>query len=162
MGEHPDYTQVNALSADRLRELLSYDPATGIFRWKFSNRRAKSGKICGSIHKRTGYVEIYVEFKNYLAHRLAWLYMTGAWPQAQIDHINGMRSDNRFDNLRDVPPRANSQNRFGISGTTPSGSGYKAQIGVCGKTIYLGTFNTEEEASGAYLEAKKRLHDGIY
>lgn len=121
-----------------------------------------------------GYIDIKIDGRTYRAHRLAWLYTYGRWPTGQIDHRNGVRDDNRINNLRDVSRDVNAQNQRqahrGKSTNLPIGvyppdprwgsSGYTAQIGVGGKKIKLGTFTTVGEAYAAYVSAKRRLHEG--
>lgn len=155
------------LTADQLHELLDYDPVTGIFRRRVSlSNSCKVGEIAGSQHS-SGYIMISVRGKLYYAHRLAWLYVHGKWP-AQIDHRNGKRADNPIDNLRECTTSENQQNlkKEGRGGTTSFlgvhfdrfTNRWRASIRANGKTIKLGRFNTEDEASAAYWVAKKRLH----
>lgn len=152
------------LTANELYELFHYDKYSGIFTRKTNRKNAPLGSKAGSLHKHLGYVQIRVKSKLYLAHRLAWLYVTGEWPRFQIDHINGNRSDNRIDNLRDVTVQENARNRqktlakTGLLGVVKSGSGFKATIGVSGKNVYLGTFQSQLDAHKAYLNAKKIYH----
>jgi hypothetical protein len=81
------------LTAERLREVLNYNPGTGVFTWRVqTGRRAPVGAIAGCI-TWYGYIAIKIDCCRHLAHRLAWFYVTGAWPKDQIDHINGNRSD---------------------------------------------------------------------
>lgn len=95
------------LSAESLREVLDYCPDSGEFTWKvYRGRCAKVGSKAGTL-KPTGYVAIILFGKWYGAHRLAWLHVHGAWPNGDIDHINGCPSDNRIANLRDVSKNMN-------------------------------------------------------
>lgn len=154
---------------DFLKESLEYCATTGLFRWKrVANgaRRVKVGDVAGSV-LRKGYVRIKVAGRNYPAHRLAWAVTHGAWPHWQIDHINGDRADNRIENLRDVKPSINSQNRVcsnpknstGLLGVSVSRSKYVATIRAAGGgKRYLGTFESAQEAHAAYLAAKALLH----
>jgi hypothetical protein len=114
-----------------------------------------------------GYIRISVDNKNYKAHRLAWLYVNGEWPSHEIDHINGNRSDNRIDNLRDVPRAQNiqnqvkphSNNKTGYLGVTKGPCNrFRAFIGVNGKNVNLGRFDTAELASEFYQLAKAMVH----
>lgn len=106
--------------------------------------------------------------KEYVQHRLAWLYMHGRWPSGDIDHINGNRSDNRFSNLRDVATQTNSENRrcaqknnkAGLLGVTKRRNGYEARIRVLGRLIYLGLYDTPERAHEVFLQAKRERHAG--
>ena len=153
-----------------LKKLLHYDPETGVFVWiVHKSSHALNGAIAGIVRK-SGYVEFDINRKRYRAHRLAWLYMTGKWPTNQIDHKNGDRTDNRWENLRDVTPLINSQNQSKARSDSRSGlpgaflrvyggrTRYYSLIQTKGRFHYLGTFPTAEAASEAYLLAKKKLH----
>lgn len=153
----------------RLMELFDYDPETGIFVRKVAVCNAKVGRETGSVNTG-GHLGFRIDKKMYLAHRLAWLYVHGAWPTGQIDHINGIPTDNRIDNLRDVSRSINSQNlhaarrdnKVGMLGVCWRGSSKKfiAQIQVGGKVRHLGMFKTAEDAHQAYLQAKRQHHPG--
>ena len=153
------------LSQSRLRSLLHYDPSTGVFTRRVStNNRVKPGDIAGS-KDMAGYSKIMVNNKLYKAHRLAWFYVHGAWPCRELDHINGDRSDNRLCNLREATSAENKQNikaradnKVGYLGVSPYRSKYQARIRVDGTQIYLGNFDTPEQAHQAYLAAKAKLH----
>ncbi len=103
-----------AITVDRLKELLKYDPETGLFTKLTTNHRWKAGTVVGSRDNSkgstAGYVKIFVDGKRYKAHRLAWLYMTGEWPE-NTDHMNHVRHDNRWCNLREVTHADNTKNR---------------------------------------------------
>lgn len=113
-------------------------------------------------------MRITLKGKDYLSHRLAWFYMTGAWPEQEIDHINGVRDDNRFANLREADRQINCQNvrkpyknnRTGLLGVKPSLGKFVARIYVDGKERHLGTFKTPGLAHAAYVAAKRELHKG--
>lgn len=163
------------LTADRLREVIHYDPETGIFTRKVRlaqrhqvGDRADMVVTSGGL---AGYFRVSLFSKRYLAHRLAWLYVHGKWPEHDIDHINGNKSDNRMENLRDVPNAINRQNmRRARSDSSTSkylgvhyhqaGKKWRARIQLNGKSIHVGMFDTEEEAHAAYIEAKRLIHDG--
>lgn len=156
------------LTAERLRELLHYDPLTGIFTWcvrRGANRRG--GKQAGSV-SREGYRSIKVEDKLYKAHRLAWLHVHGVWPVDMLDHINGERDDNRIGNLRQIGNTENQQNRrrarvdsaAQLLGVKAEWRHWRADIRVNGKRHYLGSFDTPEAAHEAYVKAKRVLHPG--
>ena len=149
------------INHDRLLELLDYDPDSGVFTWKMSRAgSAKIGSIAGSINS-AGYQLIGVDGTRYLAHRLAWFYCFQEWPAHIIDHINGIKTDNRLDNLQDVTQNKNIQkaNRklaaSGFRNVKKVGNRYRAQIEVKGKTVHLGTFDTGEQAS-EYAKAYKK------
>jgi len=143
-----------------LKALLDYDPDTGIFVWKASRPcGVKQGQIAGSIGNR-GHRMISINGASHLAHRLAWLYVHGEWPPAQIDHINGRRSDNRIVNLRLATPTQNNQNKrhwktVGFKGVRfrPQTGNWQARITVGGKTKSLGSYPSPEAAHAAYAAA---------
>jgi hypothetical protein len=156
------------LTAERLRELLRYDPETGVFLWLTRKARCiRVGDIAGSLH-RTGYSHVCIDGRFYYAHRLAWLYVVGSWPSLHIDHIDGVRNNNRFSNLRDVDRCVNLQNQrkarndneSGAIGVRVQGDRFRATISNEGATIHLGLFPTIVDASDAYLKAKRKLHSG--
>jgi hypothetical protein len=155
------------LTAARLRELLSYDPDTGQFIWLVKRGKARLGMSAGTNHVR-GYRCIFIQGKNYLAHRLAWLWVHGAWPDQQIDHINGDRLDNRMANLRQVTNAINSQNRrranknnsSGRLGVSQNANGFLSLIRIDGNLIRIGLYETADEAHAAYLQAKRQHHAG--
>lgn len=156
----------STLSAERARELFSYDPATGVITRRVAiNNSVKAGAIAGS-HQSNGYLRVRVDGVLLHAHRLAWLLHTGAWPLYTVDHINGVRSDNRLCNLRDIPKSVNNQNirgrksKTGLQGVGKSGLRFTAKITTLGDQTYLGTFGTPREAHQAYLTAKRNLHVG--
>lgn len=115
-------------------------------------------------------MRVTIDRKQYSLHRLAWFYANGEWPPAEVDHINGNRSDNRLVNLRLASRSINMQNRRTARSDNVSGiigahyharSGrWTSKIQVCGQTHYLGCFATPGEASAAYVTAKRKLHQG--
>jgi hypothetical protein len=150
-----------------LQERYRYERDTGRFiRIIRTGARGAVGSMAGSID-RQGYCRIWVHDRLHAAHRLAWLYVTGEIPDC-IDHINGARSDNRWENLRSVSRsvnlqnqrRARSDNKLGALGVRVSGSGFDARIWVNGRGMTIGTFRTIDEASQAYVNAKRQLHEG--
>ena len=165
------------LTAEIVRQLLDYDPATGIFRWRYReggypqwNARF-AGKIAGSITKLTWtdcqYVTIRLLGKPYMAHCLAWLHVTGEWCDRDIDHKDGDGTRNAWSNLRPATKAQNLQNRGKNKNNT---SGYKgvwyskskrrwcAEITADGLRKRLGWFATPEAAAGAYARAAEQLH----
>ena len=160
--------QKTTLTATLLRELFAYDSDTGLFTRKVSTtRRVKIGDIAGSPNQK-GYINIMVCSRLHPAHRLAWLYVHGAWPKDQIDHINGVKTDNRIANLREATNAENAQNKRNARSDNKSGllgvrfkncgKPWQARIMVDGKARNLGHFDTAEEAHAAYLSAKRDLH----
>jgi len=147
-----------------LAAAFHYNPRTGVITRTTGERR---GRPVGFKSPR-GYLIIKFQGKAYRHHRVAWALAHGDWPVHEIDHINGVKSDNRLINLRDATPAANSQNkreayrnsRTGSQGVTLMGYGaFLSRIFRNGKRIYIGVFDTQEEAAAAY-RAKKLELDG--
>lgn len=141
-----------------VRNAIKYDPETGIFIWIISSRPGWAGKRAGFI-SREGYRVIRVFDRNYRAHRLAWLCVMGVWPEIEVDHRNRIKDDDRFDNLRlatHVQNMANlpvyRNNKTGCPGVAfhKRGKPFQATARVNGKRIYIGRFDTVEEAAVAY------------
>jgi len=156
------------LTAQRLRELLHYDPETGVFtRLTRTSNSVRVGTVAGTAHK-DGMIHIFVMGSVYKAHRLAWLYMTGEWPKNEIDHIDGNNANNAIANLRDVSRRMNQENQrvarknnvSGLIGVMRNHKRWAAQIRTNGTRICIGTFDTKEQAHEAYIQAKRMLHEG--
>jgi len=155
------------LTQERLKEVLNYDPESGIFtRLVSTSNCVKVGDVAGTINSR-GYLQIMIADKRYLAHRLAFLYMTGAFPKDCTDHINGIRGDNRWINLRQCTKTENGQNRTSNKNSSSKYPGvccdkkakkWRAQIKINGKVKYLGLFQAESEAYAVYCKAKAELH----
>jgi HNH endonuclease len=147
------------LTAERLREVLDYNPETGIFMWNLTK------KIAGHT-QADGYVRIRLGKKQHYAHRLAWLYINSNLPTSPLDHINGIKSDNKISNLREVTPSQNMQNLFqarkknksGLLGVVFAKGKFQARIVSNGRQICLGTFSNAELAHATYLKAKAELH----
>jgi hypothetical protein len=158
-------SRTNSITHQELLKILSYNPETGVFiRIARTSSRINIGDIAGTKHHK-GYIHIRVNGKKHSAHRLAWFYMYGIWPLAQIDHINGVRDDNRLSNLREATNAQNSQNQKAINSSKLLGAHWhkrdcvwQAKIIKDGKHYYLGSFPTAELAHSAYLIAKASLH----
>lgn len=146
-----------SITAERLRELLEYSPDTGFFRWRKTKRgNMVAGKVAGTRNKALGYIIICVDDCDYYGHRLAWLYAYGSLPSV-IDHINGIRSDNRLSNLRAATAAENSRNigvrsdsQSGLKGVRRVGNVWRASIKINGRVRHLGYHKTMEEAARAY------------
>jgi len=158
------------LTVQELRRFLDYDPSTGQFTRLVNNGTAKTGDVAGWIEP-SGYRKISIAGRKYYAHRCAILFMTGVWPSQSVDHIDGDRANNRYENLRCVGQQTNTQNLKKAKSNNKSG-----YLGVCfnrnakkymaeckgddGKRRYLGLFDTAEEAAAAYLKAKRETQSG--
>jgi hypothetical protein len=155
------------LTHERLTELLTYDPDTGIFRWRQRRAAMRVGEIAGTI-RPDGRNQICLDRMFYFASRLAWFYVYGKWPSALIDHKNGKRHQDQIANLREADYCENMRNihsgptnKTGVRGVyfEPRTGRYYAQIRLGGKTAKaLGTFDTLEEAAAVRKEAVRRLH----
>jgi len=163
---------MSELDQARVKELLDYDEVSGLFRWrKLTSNRAKIGAVAGGITKG-GYLRISLDNHSFAAHRLAWFYTHGVMPPAQIDHINGVRTDNRIANLRLASHSENMHNsrpRNPASGLKGAYL-YKKRLAAGHQRpwtssifkdrmrIHLGYFATAEEAHAAYGKAAAELH----
>ena len=170
------------ITKERASELVCYCPDSGRLTWRarpdsaFSSVRVAriwntkyAGREAGQIGSR-GYREVWLDGHIYKGHRIAWLMAKGQWPDGDIDHVNGDRSDNRLCNLRDVSRSVNAQNQRRAKATNVSGllgvsyrkrtNRYLAQITLGERCVYLGSFETAEKAHEAYLNAKRASHEG--
>ncbi len=155
------------LTAERLREVLHYDPETGVFTWKVAaSRRRPSGSTAGT-RDNQGYTVIRFEGNGYKAHRLAWLYVHGTWPADQIDHDNRNKGDNRLANLREAQPIQNAQNRSAPPGSSSGHRGviyqdrkspWRAHIKVDNRRIHLGCYASLDDALAARKAAEAKYH----
>lgn len=156
----------NELTHSRLLEKLVYERTTGVFRWRSNTRGAKAGVIAGAIGSN-GYRKITIDTKQYRAHRLAWFYVHGSWPEA-IDHRDHNKDNNSIKNLRDASRNINSQNlisaqrrnKTGLLGVAPHRKKWAAKLVANGKKVWLGVFDTPELAHAAYVGAKRVHHEG--
>lgn len=153
------------ITAAELRATLDYNQTTGVFTWKVGMRRGMVGKVAGHV-SQNGYRYIGFQKKDYLAHRLAVFWMTGAWPMYEIDHRDGIRDNNAWLNLRKTTTQKNAHNiggprrnnRTGFLGVIPLRGKFQARIKINGVRVDLGYFPTPELAHTAYLNAKNELH----
>ncbi len=148
------------ITQEQLKNLLNYCPETGQFTWiKPTSSKVKVGSIAGS-PQSGGYIQIRINNKRYMAHRLAYLYIYSVWPKEFIDHINGIKTDNRICNLRDATNQQNQRNRgaqsnntSGYKGVVAQGDKWRAQIIIDGKYKSLGLYYSKSEASYIYILA---------
>lgn len=158
----------SSVSAERLREVFDYDPDTGQLRRKIRmGSRGAVGALVGSIGSE-GYRVVCIDGERYYAHRLIWLHVYGMWPNAQVDHVDGDRSNNCLSNLRDVNASQNQQNLRGARRNSSTGikgvfwsdrsKKYTVQIGINGKRKSLGLFSDIDVAAGVYARAASKLH----
>ena len=169
------------LTQEYLKECLNYNPETGVFTWKERPekhfKRNRDFKMWNTMYKFTvagspsakGYIRIRLKGKDFFAHRIAWLYVYGKFPDNQIDHKDQNKINNRINNLRDATNQVNSQNitnakrsnMSSLRGVKKCSHGkYQARIFAGGVEINLGMFYTPQQAHAAYLEAKKIHHKG--
>lgn len=150
---------MNQVSVARLRELFTYDPATGTLTRKQSAGCRMAGTAVDSA-ERKGYFRANVDGQRLKAHKICWALHTGFWPDLQVDHINGNTSDNRMSNMRLATNQQNCANQrtpknntSGIKGVSARNGRWVAGIKVDGVRIHLGTFDTRERAAAAYAAA---------
>jgi HNH endonuclease len=174
MADKPDITQ------DMLRQLIRYEPQTGRYFWKprprdmfqttrqFKcwNKRYANAETLKTGTGPTGYYAVTILDVRYYAHRVVWLYHKGKWPSMDIDHINGIRTDNRIENLRDVSTADNGRNLYLARNNTSGAIGvywrpkkkkWEATIRIDGKLKFLGLFTEKEAASAVRRQAQSDL-----
>jgi len=154
------------MDAEALRALLRYDASTGVIYWLYRAGVCRTwntryaGTAAGSLDTK-GYLAIKVNGRLYRAHRLAWILHYGEWPSDEVDHINGIRDDNRIANLRIATHQQQAWNMKGhgkfLKGVRKNGRGFMAQIAIRRKTLCLGTYSTEIEAHEAYRRKAAEL-----
>ena len=161
---------------DEAHRLFSYDAETGLLtrkvsasgRWGKPQYNAKAGDVAGCVES-DGYLQVSIKGKQYKAHRIIWLMVTGSLPAKYIDHINGNRADNRLANLREATHSENLCNRGKARNNKTGYKGvffernctknpFMARIGINGKPTYLGHFPTPELAYEAYCKKAVELH----
>jgi hypothetical protein len=158
------------ITQEHLKNILHYNISTGVFTWK-SCSKYKPYKLNNSAggYSSQGYIDICIDAKKYKAHRLAWLYVYGELPKNQIDHINGIRDDNRLCNLRECTQSQNNKNtslskrnKHGIKGVSFNQGKFKATCTVDKKTFHLGYFNSALDAKTAYNDFAKLKFGEFY
>ena len=155
----------STVSIERINQLLSYNPDTRVITWKEGIGMRWAGCVAGEVNE-AGYRLVTINGKRLRAHRIAWAIVNGKWPTLHLDHINGIRDDNRISNLRLVTSGQNSQNirsplssnKHGFLGVKNNKGRWVATISVNRKFMYLGSFATPEIAHEEYLKAKRQVH----
>jgi hypothetical protein len=159
------------MNQELLKEYVHYDPLTGIFKWIKRPHRShvKIGDVINTSDCNDGYLRVQILGKAYRLHRLAFLYMTGRFPDSLSDHINGIRTDNRWENLREATYSQNCKNikvaknnTLGVKGVFKSNNGWVARAMHNKKYHYLGFFKTMDDASKAYTDFIKKVHGEFY
>jgi len=152
------------ITQQKVKELFKYNAEAGVLTNRTNRARSKSGDVAGWVNPSLGYRYISIQYKQYLAHRLIWLYVNGSMPNGQIDHINGVVDDNRIENLRDATRSENrrnskmySNNKIGFKGVTRNGRMFAAAIYANKKQNFIGNFSTPEDAHKAYCEKADEL-----
>ena len=161
MTKSPSVEKNQPMGVSNWKKYLDYDRNTGVFRWKVAkSRNIKVGQVAGGMDV-DGYLVIRIDGRGYAAHRLAWLFEYGKWPEQEIDHINHLKTDNSISNLQDVSRTINirrrllfKNNKSNISGVRQDGKFWRAEIGMNGGKLWLGQFPTKEEAVKAREDAE--------
>lgn len=155
------------LTHERLTTLVTYDAETGVF-YKKKGRKGLTNNILGR-KRKDGYVSITIDYKPFLAHRLAFFYMNKAWPKETIDHKNKDKSDNKWENLREASYSENNQyttipknNTSGFKGVSRKNGSFRATIRKNGLQEHIGVYNTAELAYEAYCNRAKELFGEFY
>ncbi len=148
------------LTEEYLKYLLRYDPETGLWFWVNHYHPKYIGRQAGTTNKH--YVYMVIDKKRYLAHRLAFLYMTGKIPKLEIDHKDGVKNNNSWSNLREATPKQNMANRLATKRSKTGVKGVSYNKGNYQVNISLGCYKTLEEAKLVYDEAAKKLHGEFY
>jgi hypothetical protein len=162
--------QTPALTQERLKHLFTYDPMTGFLTRRVKSKNGHKAGTVASARDVDGYVIVGIDGRTYFAHRLAWLYMFGAFPAGEIDHKNHIHDDNRLSNLRDVSTSRNQQNRIkaqannrtsGLLGVSwhKDNKRWRATIHINGRQRLVGQFDSAQEAHVAYIQAKRESHE---
>lgn len=155
------------LTQERLKEILHYNRHVGVFVWRDKTRPRTYGKTAGSAVKNKGYVKLHIDGKDYPAHRLAWMYVHGEFPDGQIDHTDGDKSNNLISNLRVVTQAQNSMNMKRNASNTSGIKGvcfckekgkWEAAISRGGKRVYREWFDTAAEAGLALKDKRSAIH----
>lgn len=156
----------NLLTATQLREVLHYQPETGLFTWRIKRGNKAAGSIAGCIDPE-GYWTIGLNYSSHRAARLAWLYVMGSWPTAEVDHKDRNRANNAWSNLKMA---THTQNAVNASDRLRNTSGYRgvvkvkrtgkwlAKVVAEGKQHYFGTHGSAEQAARAYDVGVRVLH----
>lgn len=152
------------ITQELLKEHFEYRDGH-LWRIKSTSNKAKVGQQFGSCYN-TRYRVGWLKGKRYLEHRLIWLYHYGKWPKECIDHINGIRDDNRIENLREATKQQNMLNRKSWGKTSShkgvcwdkKGKKWKAQYQYKGKVYHVGYYDTELEAAKAYDLTTASIH----
>ncbi len=153
------------LTAEYVRSVFNYNPKTGLLTYIGGSARKPKGSVAGTPTMK-GHIRVVIDWRHYLAHRLIWLWMTGEWPEFEIDHEDENKSNNRWKNLRKATSSQNLSNRgapinntSGFKGVWKSSTNrWCAEIQFEKKKIVLGHFKTPQEAAKAYKDAAKHLH----
>ena len=162
----------HTITHPELLEILHYDVQSGVFTWRVRKPGMPIGSVAGATGAN-GYRYIAIKRKKYLAHRLAWFYVHGVWPRI-IDHLDRVKSNNRLSNLRECKSQSENHENLGLSKANKTGATgvrydplhcpsrpYRADISKLGNHVYLGSYETLEQARDAYVSAKKMYHTSL-
>lgn len=153
------------LTAERVRQAFDYATEAGLLTWRIGGGKRRIGQLAGGIHSNgrgKHYLQVVLDAKFYLAHRLAWLHVYGRWPRDEIDHLDGNGLNNKLNNLREVPRGQNAKNArlpitntSGFIGVSKSGRKWRAHVSINDQHKYLGTFTDKSDAAKVAKKARK-------
>lgn len=159
------------LTQEGLKQVLNYDPLSGVFTWKNPKQKGLNTTTTrAGTQKVSGYRNIQIDNRMYREHRLAWLYVYGILPTKSLDHINGIKNDNRITNLREATPRQNNLNKgvsprstTGFKGVSRTNNGFRVRISI-GERKYkeMGYYQTPEIAYKVYCGVAKEIHGEFF
>lgn len=161
------------MTYDDLHSMFAYSKRTGRLTWRVAHRGRGGFTVVGAdvgFVGDAGYRRTTLSGRDYLIHRIIWCMVTGSWPDFALDHRNGIRTDNRWTNLREAPGSINQENRRAAHHNTTSrligawpascGGKWRSAIKYDGSVHFLGYFPTAMDAHLAYLKAKRKFHAG--
>jgi hypothetical protein len=157
------------LAYETVKQRIDYDPETGLLTWKVKTGHKRAGKVAGCAHKQNrNYIVVQIDRRTYMAHRIAWLLMTGEHPQEMIDHIDGNSQNNRWSNLRLATNKQNQENQNKINSRNKSGfrgvcyvkgrNKWRACVQHDGVMHYFGEYLTAQDAGDAAKAKRLELY----
>ncbi len=161
---------IDVITQEYLKSILDYKPETGGFIWIEAGKGRRNDRVPGYISP-DGYRMIKINYRLYTSSKLAWLYMTGFWPKCHVDHIDGIRDNDSFENLREATTEENNRNHNKRKLCSSKYKGvyfhkkskkWLSTIWNGEKSIYLGSFNNELDAHEEYAKIAIKKHGEFF